>query len=194
MADYVSDSPELRLHLRNLLHDYSLSHYMTNYLTFTEDLASEFIEDLKPIPLTDPYSLVRPVDPYDAFSQLHGMGSLEPYDEILQTTNDATIISQKRHGRNPRQTKIRELCGVMTNIDILSVESIDEDRLIPKNVFSIYALMVLRQANPSQMYAFIPPIVKAIKKFRRDVNIADACGTKCRDTKAVVWGEGEGGG
>ncbi|KIM38160.1 hypothetical protein M413DRAFT_30301 [Hebeloma cylindrosporum] len=89
MTDYVTDSPELRLHIRNLLHDYSLSHYTTNYLTFTEDLVSEFIEDLKPIPLTDPYSLVRPVDPFDALSQLHGIGSLEPYDEIPQTTNDA---------------------------------------------------------------------------------------------------------
>ena len=35
----------------------------------------------------------------------------------------------------------------------------------------------------SELYAFTPPIVKAIKKFRRDVNIADACGTKCGDTK-----------
>ena len=35
----------------------------------------------------------------------------------------------------------------------------------------------------SELYAFTPPIVKAIKKFRRDVNIADACGTKCGDSK-----------
>lgn len=38
-------------------------------------------------------------------------------------------------------------------------------------------------ASSSEVYAFTPPIVKAIKKFRRDVNIADACGTKCGDTK-----------
>jgi hypothetical protein len=38
--------------------------------------------------------------------------------------------------------------------------------------------------SPSlELYAFTPPIVKAIKKFRRDVNIADACGTKCGDSK-----------
>ena len=38
--------------------------------------------------------------------------------------------------------------------------------------------------SPSlELYAFTPPIVKAIKKFRRDVNIADACGTKCGNSK-----------
>jgi len=38
-------------------------------------------------------------------------------------------------------------------------------------------------SSSSELYAFTPPIVKAIKKFRRDVNIADACGTKCPNTK-----------
>jgi len=35
----------------------------------------------------------------------------------------------------------------------------------------------------SELYAYTQPIVKAIKKFRRDVSIADACGAKCADTK-----------
>jgi len=39
------------------------------------------------------------------------------------------------------------------------------------------------RASSSELYAFTPPIVKAIKKFRRDVNIADACGTKCSNTR-----------
>ena len=30
----------------------------------------------------------------------------------------------------------------------------------------------------SQPYAYTPPIMKALKKFKRDVNIAEACGTK----------------
>jgi hypothetical protein len=38
-------------------------------------------------------------------------------------------------------------------------------------------------AQASELYAYTQPIVKAIKKFRRDVNIADACGAKCADTK-----------
>ena len=33
-------------------------------------------------------------------------------------------------------------------------------------------------ADSSQPYAYTPPIMKALKKFKRDVNIADACGTK----------------
>jgi hypothetical protein len=35
----------------------------------------------------------------------------------------------------------------------------------------------------SDPYAYTPPIVKAIKKFRRDVNIAEGCGTKCAGTR-----------
>jgi len=38
-------------------------------------------------------------------------------------------------------------------------------------------------ASSSELYAFTPPIVKAIKKFRRNVSIAAAFGTKCIDTK-----------
>jgi len=41
MTPYFSDSPELRLHIRNLLHEYSKSHYTKNHLTFTEELVSE---------------------------------------------------------------------------------------------------------------------------------------------------------
>ena len=35
------DSPEFRLHVRNLLHDYCLQHCTTNYVAFTEDLVAE---------------------------------------------------------------------------------------------------------------------------------------------------------
>jgi len=41
MTPDFKDSPELRLHIRNLLYEYSLLHCTTNYLTFTEDLVSE---------------------------------------------------------------------------------------------------------------------------------------------------------
>ena len=35
----------------------------------------------------------------------------------------------------------------------------------------------------SGLNAYTPPILKAIKKFRRDLNISAACGTKCQETK-----------
>ncbi|KAF8971848.1 hypothetical protein BDZ97DRAFT_1913740 [Flammula alnicola] len=98
MNIHSTESAEFRLHIRNLLYKYSVSHYTTNYLTFTEDLVSEFIEDLKPIPLTDPYSLLIAVDPYQAFSQIHSLPSLAPYDEIPQTTNDARLYLKKVMG------------------------------------------------------------------------------------------------
>ena len=49
MTPYLSDSPELRLHIRNLLHNYSILHYTTNYLTFTEELASEVRTTMEPL-------------------------------------------------------------------------------------------------------------------------------------------------
>ena len=50
---------------------------------------TKFIEGLQSVPLTDPYSLTIAVHPYETFSQLHKLPTLPPYDEILQTTNDA---------------------------------------------------------------------------------------------------------
>ncbi|KAF8902219.1 hypothetical protein CPB84DRAFT_1776215 [Gymnopilus junonius] len=38
-------------------------------------------------------------------------------------------------------------------------------------------------SSSSSLYAYTPPIVKAIKKFRRDINIAEACGSKRAETK-----------
>ncbi|KJA28295.1 hypothetical protein HYPSUDRAFT_692407 [Hypholoma sublateritium FD-334 SS-4] len=38
-------------------------------------------------------------------------------------------------------------------------------------------------STASELYAYTPPIVKAIKKFKRSLTIADACGTKCTDVK-----------
>ena len=64
---------------------------------------------MKPVPLTDPYSLVRPVDPFDAFSQLHGIGLLEPYDEIPQTTHDARLYLKNVMGSTrgkPKSEKV----------------------------------------------------------------------------------------
>jgi len=44
MMDIVNDdndSEELRLHIHRLLHDYSRTHYTTNYVEFTENLVAE---------------------------------------------------------------------------------------------------------------------------------------------------------
>jgi len=49
MTPYSSDSPELRLHIRNLLYNYSILHYTTNHLTFTEELASEVRTTMEPL-------------------------------------------------------------------------------------------------------------------------------------------------
>lgn len=38
-------------------------------------------------------------------------------------------------------------------------------------------------STASELYAYTPPIIKAIKKFKRSLTIANACGTKCTDVK-----------
>ena len=104
-----NDTEELRLHIHNLLHDYSRTHYTTNYIDFTENLVSEvwislfyhtfsidfcvfkFVEGLRPVPLTDPYSLVIPPDPYDVFSHMHRLSSLAPYDETFKLTDEVRL-------------------------------------------------------------------------------------------------------
>lgn len=104
-----NDTEELRHHIHHLLRDYARTHITTNYIDFTENLVSEvrislfitlflidfsvfkFVEGLRPVPLTDPYSLVIPPDPYDVFSQMHGLSSLAPYDETFKSTNEAHL-------------------------------------------------------------------------------------------------------
>ena len=52
---------------------------------------NKFVEGLTPVPLTDPYSLVIPPDPYDVFSHMHGLSSLTPYDETFKPTRKAEV-------------------------------------------------------------------------------------------------------
>jgi hypothetical protein len=51
----------------------------------------KFVEGLRPVPLTDPYSLAIPPDPYDVFSHMHGLSSLAPYDETFKPTIEAHL-------------------------------------------------------------------------------------------------------
>lgn len=51
----------------------------------------KFVEGLKPIPLTDPSSLLIPADPFDVFCQVHGLSSLAPYEETFKHTTEARL-------------------------------------------------------------------------------------------------------
>jgi hypothetical protein len=54
----------------------------------------KFVEGLKPVPLTDPHSLVIPPDPFDVFSHMHGLSSLAPYDETFKPTEARSYLKQ----------------------------------------------------------------------------------------------------
>lgn len=41
MSSGFADSAEFSHHIRNLLYEYSINHYTTNYIEFTEDLVGE---------------------------------------------------------------------------------------------------------------------------------------------------------
>ncbi|KDR85963.1 hypothetical protein GALMADRAFT_132579 [Galerina marginata CBS 339.88] len=100
------ESAEFRLHIRSLLYEYSISHYTTNYVTFTEDLVSEFLEGLKPVPLTDPYSFVISVDPIQKLFERYSLSTLQPYDENAETSTEAIsyIKNVMRSTQGPSKT------------------------------------------------------------------------------------------
>ena len=66
----------------------------TCYYIFLLIFLLEFVKGLKLVPLTDPYSLVIPPDPYDVFSEMHGLSSLPPYDEIFKPTEVRSYLMQ----------------------------------------------------------------------------------------------------
>ncbi|CAA7265011.1 unnamed protein product [Cyclocybe aegerita] len=109
MTTNIEDSAEFRQHIHTLLRDYSKAHYTTDYISFTEDLVAEFIENLRPVPLTDRYSLTLAVDPFDTFAQKNSIHSLPPYDENPQTSADAVAylkrIMNTKRGR-PKTERI----------------------------------------------------------------------------------------
>lgn len=55
----------------------------------------QFVDELKPVPLTDPYSPAIPPDPYDVFSQMHGLPSLAPFNPTFKTTEEARLYLKK---------------------------------------------------------------------------------------------------
>jgi hypothetical protein len=64
----------------------------TFYHTISIDFSVfKFVEGLRPVPLTDPYSPFIPPDPYDVFSRMHGLSSLAPYDETFKPTAEARL-------------------------------------------------------------------------------------------------------
>ncbi|KAF8902229.1 hypothetical protein CPB84DRAFT_1776261 [Gymnopilus junonius] len=95
------ESTEFKQHIRNLLYEYSLTYLTTNHVVFTEDLAAECIQRLKPIPLTDPYLFTLFPDSFVAFSQIHSLPFLDPYDETPETTQEA-LTYIRRLGAVPK--------------------------------------------------------------------------------------------
>lgn len=50
---------------------------------------------MRPVPLTDRYSPVIPPDPYDVFSQMHGLSSLASYDETFKPSAEVYLYLKK---------------------------------------------------------------------------------------------------
>ncbi|KAF4611901.1 hypothetical protein D9613_004406 [Agrocybe pediades] len=84
-----SESLEFQQHIHNLLYEYCKTHLTTDYVAFSENIVAEFVEDLEPVSLVDPYSFILPVDPFEVFSQKHSLSLLPPYEENAETTKEA---------------------------------------------------------------------------------------------------------
>ncbi|KAJ7611582.1 hypothetical protein FB45DRAFT_940310 [Roridomyces roridus] len=86
----------LRVHARQLLLNYALNYLTADYIQLTEqavlDLDNQY---LTTIPTTDPNSLILPTDPYETLTRIHGLGSLEAFQERFQSTPDAIQCIKK---------------------------------------------------------------------------------------------------
>ncbi|KII93076.1 hypothetical protein PLICRDRAFT_694319 [Plicaturopsis crispa FD-325 SS-3] len=84
------DGPEspgeraLREHIRNLLLPYALTHLTTDYVIYSDSMATQLLsESLRTIPTTDPNSLILPEEPFDTLTRILGLNTLQPYEEKL---------------------------------------------------------------------------------------------------------------
>ncbi|KZT72907.1 hypothetical protein DAEQUDRAFT_552793 [Daedalea quercina L-15889] len=76
----------LRAHIRNILLEYSLIHLSTNYVTWTQDIATELLsEGLSYVPTADPVDLRLPCDPYESLSRIWKLEKMEAYNETWKS-------------------------------------------------------------------------------------------------------------
>ncbi|KAJ7243403.1 hypothetical protein B0H12DRAFT_1130976 [Mycena haematopus] len=94
-AETARDSA-LAIHIRHLLLDYVVQHITTNYIELTEqavvDLWAQYFEK---IPTTDPNSLTLPTDPFDTLTRIHGLATLERFQEKFQSTPGAIQLIKR---------------------------------------------------------------------------------------------------
>ncbi|PPR07512.1 hypothetical protein CVT24_006881 [Panaeolus cyanescens] len=74
--------------IHDMLRNYSCANYTTSYILFTEAFTTEFILNLKTLPLVDFGCLTVLPDPYSTLSQILSLSTLPAYDEEPQTTKD----------------------------------------------------------------------------------------------------------
>ncbi|KAJ6582851.1 hypothetical protein B0H10DRAFT_2098031 [Mycena sp. CBHHK59/15] len=108
---YISDEHPLRAHIRQLLLNYAMTHFTTDYIQFTHQSVNElwcryFVE----IPTTDPNSLLLPTDPFDTLTRIHRLGSTEPCQVKFESTPSAVqyiknTLGMKGHGK-PKSDRV----------------------------------------------------------------------------------------
>ena len=118
-------------------------------------------------------ALVRSLESQECLVDLVERQSLDGVDLILDTHSAIIILSL---------FMLPSQCNKY--IERVAAQSWKYHRILV--VFEAYTQTCARKGNKtldSDLNAYTPHILKAIRKFRRDLNIAAACGTKCQETE-----------
>ncbi|KAF7304941.1 hypothetical protein MKEN_01208400 [Mycena kentingensis (nom. inval.)] len=97
MDEDDAQSPQLiAVHIHRLLFNYAQLHLTTDYIALTTEAVTQlWSQYLHKVPTVDQTALRLPPDPFDTLSRIHGLGSLPPFQEKLQSTPDAIQYIKK---------------------------------------------------------------------------------------------------
>ncbi|KAJ7460988.1 hypothetical protein B0H11DRAFT_160147 [Mycena galericulata] len=86
----------LRNHIRQLLLNYAVNYFTTDYIHLSEQAVTDLWgQYLTVIPTADPKSLILPSDPFDTLTRIHGLGSIDAFQERFQSTPNAIQYIKK---------------------------------------------------------------------------------------------------
>ncbi|KAJ7739636.1 hypothetical protein DFH07DRAFT_839946 [Mycena maculata] len=91
-----TDEHNLRIHIRQLLLNYAVTHFTADYIQLTEQAVTDlWCQYLTEIPTADPGSILLPKDPFDTLTRIHDLGSVEAFQEKFQSTPNAIQYIKK---------------------------------------------------------------------------------------------------
>ncbi|KAJ7168264.1 hypothetical protein C8R43DRAFT_983743 [Mycena crocata] len=96
MQDEGDSEYALRIHIRQLLLNYAMTHLTTDYIQLTEQAVADlWFHYLVEIPTADPTSLILSTDSFETLTRIYGLSSVEALQEKFQSTPSAIQYLKK---------------------------------------------------------------------------------------------------